>query len=658
MSRNPLSLVLVLHAHQPISNPDSIVQEVIDRCYRPVLTTLARHSKLPWVLHVSGSLLQRWQSLAPDLLDLVKSGVKRGLIELLGGGWHEPLLPFIPSVDRQGQFKELARRLKSLFGASPHGVWLAERVWEPSFPVDLVSAGAAYTLLDEHAFLQTGWAEHQLTGPFLTEDQGSEIGIFPISRALRYLIPFAEHDVLMGSLYERAHRNGGVWVYADDIEKMGAWPGTYERMHEQGWLENFCELLTASTAWLRVERLDTIWARREFAGPAYLPATSYPEFLRWSLPPYLRGRPGTSGSPRHFLVRYPEVRLLQRRMLAASRAVHARPRPSAARLDQLWQSQTSCAYWHGWFGGAYDPVLRQSARMAAARAEHEALAPEGIAISREDVDGCGEAELIVHTPAQWLAVQPADGAVLGWEAARTGFDLFGVMHAWEEEGRIETEDALPTHLKPLAAFFLPARFSGIPFRGDSDARVIPMVLQAEHPSTSQDASNARIELVWALKLRLSEGEIPLRLRKEVKIADKGCRFEVNWHLTNESEAPIETALGFWLPVSVHPSRPDWVPEPGFPELGVESVDDQIEGEAIGIQELQVGIPGAETLLIRAEQPYTAWYQPMIQRLMVEGSERRLLQGLSLIITTYLYLEPKTEISFGFEFSRSVGTRDD
>jgi len=658
VSRNPLSLVLVLHAHQPISNPDEIVCEIIDRCYRPVLTTLSHHSALAFVLHVSGSLLQRWQKLAPDLIDLVKTGVRRGQIELLGGGWHEPLFPFIPAIDRQGQIRELARRVKTLFGTRPRGVWLAERVWEPSFPVDLSAAGADYTLLDDHAFLQTGWAEHQLTGPFLTEDQGCQIGIFPISRALRYLIPFADHDVLMNSLFERGQRNGGVWVYADDIEKMGAWPGTYERMHEQGWLETFCELLLGAADWLRLERLDTVWARNEWAGLAYLPTTSYPEFLRWSLPPYLRGRPGTSGSPRHFLVRYPEVRILQRRMLAASRAVHARSRPPAAWLDRLWQSQTSCAYWHGWFGGVYDPVLRQSARMAAAQVEHEARAVTGVELSREDVDGCGAPELIVRTPAQWLALQPSDGAMIGWEASHTGFDLCGVMHAWDEEGRLETEDALPTHLKPLAAFFLPAHFSGIPFRGDSDARVIPMILQAEPPRIDLYENELCIEIAWSLKLCLSEGDIPLRLRKTVKIADKGCRFEVNWHLRNESGNPVETALGFWLPVSVHPSRPDWVPEPGFPELGVESVDDQIEGEAIGIQELQVGIPGAETLLIRAEQPYTAWYQPMIQRLMVEGRERSLLQGLSLILTTSLHLEPRVDVSFGFELSRSSGTRDD
>ena len=75
-------------------------------------------------------------------------------------------------------------------GATPAGMWTPERVWESSLTSDIVDAGISYTVLDDFHFKAAGLNEEELTGYFLTEDDGRVLRIFPGSEHLRYTIPF------------------------------------------------------------------------------------------------------------------------------------------------------------------------------------------------------------------------------------------------------------------------------------------------------------------------------------------------------------------------------------------------------------------------------------------------------------------------------------
>ncbi len=58
----------------------------------------------------------------------------RGQVEIVGGGWYEPVLAALPERDRVGQLVRMADELERRFGTRPRGAWLAERVWEPDLP--------------------------------------------------------------------------------------------------------------------------------------------------------------------------------------------------------------------------------------------------------------------------------------------------------------------------------------------------------------------------------------------------------------------------------------------------------------------------------------------------------------------------------------------
>ena len=100
-------------------------------------------------------------------------------MEIVGGGFYEPILVVIPSEDRLEQITRLAGYIEKHFGRRPKGAWLAERVWEPQLPSSLGAAGVEYTLVDDNHFLGAGFELEQLFGYFTAEDQCHSVKVLP-----------------------------------------------------------------------------------------------------------------------------------------------------------------------------------------------------------------------------------------------------------------------------------------------------------------------------------------------------------------------------------------------------------------------------------------------------------------------------------------------
>jgi alpha-amylase/alpha-mannosidase (GH57 family) len=234
-----LRLALVFHQHQPAGNFPSVFQDVTERAYAPLVATLYRHPEVKATLHFSGPLLDWLEANRPDVIGDLSDLVRRGQIELLSGGYYEPVLVGVPRRDGVAQIRALSDRVHAIFGQRPLGAWLTERVWEPHLPSLLAEAGVAYTVLDDEHFIQAGLRSQELGESYVTEDQGLPLIVFPGSVKLRYLIPFRDVSQTMKELRARADEGARLVVYADDGEKFGAWPGTYQRVHKDGWLEQF-----------------------------------------------------------------------------------------------------------------------------------------------------------------------------------------------------------------------------------------------------------------------------------------------------------------------------------------------------------------------------------------------------------------------------------
>jgi alpha-amylase len=449
-----LAFCFGVHNHQPIGNFDHVMVEATERAYRPFLERLDRRPEVRLSVHCTGSLLEWLREHAPRTFDLLGTVAARGQVELLTGGFYEPILAVLPDHDKIGQIERLTTFLKAHFGVRARGMWLAERVWEPHLPRALSEAGVEYVLVDDRHFALAGLDVDTLGGYYLTDEQGQSVRVFPINQRLRYLIPFASVDETLEYLSAWRGRATAITM-VDDGEKFGVWPGTHAHVYEQGWLDRFFDRLL-STPWLTVTTLGEVVERIPASGRVYLPTASYGEMGEWALPAdaaraleaakaeigrlpdgerlagLLRG-----GFWRSFLVKYPEVGDTYWKMLRLSRAIHAAlvERPDDARLARgqvaLWRGQANDAYWHGVFGGCYLPHLRRSVKtslLGAERALVEAGAAPEKAWTREDGNGDGRVEVHVRTRALAVSLEPEAGGMvteLGYFPA--GLDVADVL---------------------------------------------------------------------------------------------------------------------------------------------------------------------------------------------------------------------------------------
>lgn len=470
--QNRIHLALGVHNHQPIGNWDRVVEDAFQQAYLPFVDVLERHPRIKMTLHYSGHLLAWLAAEHPEFVARLRELVAKGQIELLTGGYYEPVLSMIPDDDRLAQLAKQSQAIHAHVGQpeSP-GAWLAGRTWEPHLAKPLAQSGVRYTLVDDIHFRAAGLAPGAVYGHYVTEELGHALSLFPNHRALRALIPFQPPEKVIEHLRAQATSDGARLAVAfDDGEKFGVWPNAYQAVYIEGWLDGFFTALEENADWIELVTLGEYHARHRAWGRIYLPSASHQEMQAWALPseagvrldearatvdePYrdfLRG-----GYWRNFLTKYPEANVLHKKMLRVAErlervALGARPlQPGqtvedalseaedralawARAKDALWRAQSHDPYWHGVYGGIYLNHLRQ--------ANHRALIEACVEIDRLehgkgpfskrevfDLDRDGAAEVLVDTAAQGLMIAPGyGGALFGHDLKREGVNVLDTL---------------------------------------------------------------------------------------------------------------------------------------------------------------------------------------------------------------------------------------
>jgi alpha-amylase len=406
-------LILALHNHQPVGNFDGVFEESYRLGYLPFLEVLEDYPDVPVVLHTSGPLMEWLAERRPDYVARLRRLVEAGQVEVLGGGFYEPILTMIPERDRIGQIRAYSAYLEELLGARVRGMWVPERVWEQHLVSPIVRAGIEYTILDDFHFERAGLSGDDLFGYYLAEEEGSLLKIFPGSEALRYAIPFREPHASYEFLRDLARRRPGCTVVcADDGEKFGSWPETYDHVYTRGWLRRFFDMIRGNRDWLEPTTLAGAVDSSLPLGKVYLPDGSYREMTEWAmasdrflayrraverlgvhpdaeaLRPFVRA----GASWRNFKARYAESDEMYTRMLGVSKRLEALEGDPEADPDYLevarqalYRGQCNCPYWHGSFGGLYLPHLRNAIYGALIQADNALDDAEGLAGPRASI---------------------------------------------------------------------------------------------------------------------------------------------------------------------------------------------------------------------------------------------------------------------------------
>ncbi len=595
MPEKTIHFALALHAHQPTGNFDHVFQEAFERCYAPFLEELSAHPDLPFTLHYSGILLEWLEEHQPAYLDKLREMVGRGQVELIGGGFGEPILVMLSDRDRHGQLRKMSDYIESRFGEAPRGAWITERVWEQCLASDLAAAGLEYAMVDDSHFRLSGLRDEELLHSYTTEDRGRTICIFPLSEALRYHIPFRTVPETIDYLRSVATEEGErLIVYGDDTEKFGSWPGTHQHVYKKGWLARFFKALEENRSWLRLVKLGdalSLPAREK----VYLPDSSYREMTEWALPtrarqefeelrkkmgeelaaeaaPFFRG-----GAWRTFLAKYPESGEMYGRMMDVSRRVASLPDGSDAKREaelELYRGQCNCAYWHGVFGGLYLPHLRSAvySKLIAAEKIADGVARRGERWSeaeRIDFDFDGAPEVRLSSDRTVLFLQPhRGGRIVEIDDRKREFNLLATMtrrrEAYHRDVRAdvrqgEGEDVASIHdkvtskvqgLEKLLVYDPHRRVSLIDHFFPREATLERLaacepvdagdfaegVYEAELP---EGEKNAHVRLVRKGIVRAAGSALPVRVKKDVILPAGEDVVHIAYRIRNEGEERLE-----------------------------------------------------------------------------------------------------------------------
>ncbi|MGZ5439094.1 MAG: alpha-amylase/4-alpha-glucanotransferase domain-containing protein [Candidatus Aminicenantales bacterium] len=568
---NDLAFLFAVHNHQPVGNFPEIFKAAFNDCYRPLLEALAGHPGFRFALHFSGPLWEYMEKKERGCWDLVRELSVRGQVELLGGGFYEPVLSIIPEEDRLGQIRMMNDFLAENFGQRPRGLWLTERVWEPDLPRTLAAAGIEFTLLDEEHFHYAGVRDLHTT--YITESEGRSLRVFPIDKTLRYDIPFhslEDVESYLGTIREA----GGTAILGDDGEKFGVWPGTHKWVFEDGWLERF--LAFVEDRKIRMMSFAEYLDGHPPSGRVYLPPASYEEMMEWVLEPdeqaaFQRLKAGAGPEARRFLRggffrdfcrKYPEANHLHKRMIMVSREVRAAGNPGDG-LRQVYKGQCNDPYWHGVFGGLYLPHLREAAYGHLLEAEKTTPDPPGWKVLDYDCDG--RDELTYRDPTFGLIAKPAAGGTLveidyrPWSRNLTDVlsrrrEAYHRAAESAEEGSEsgksihELDKKLPPDAAELMRYDRHPRFSMIDhfFRAGTtpdDFRRVDFGEQGDFVdgAFSFEASGGELRLERRGMVRAGEERVPLVIRKTVATSDGSLRIDIE--VENLSGRPLDVTYG-------------------------------------------------------------------------------------------------------------------
>ena len=104
-----VKFIFCTHNHQPVGNFGWVFEKAYQLAYKPFLDVLSKHSDIKWNLHLSGILWEYLEREHKDYVKIVQNFVDNGKIEILSGGYFEPIMSSVPDKDKLGQIEKLTK---------------------------------------------------------------------------------------------------------------------------------------------------------------------------------------------------------------------------------------------------------------------------------------------------------------------------------------------------------------------------------------------------------------------------------------------------------------------------------------------------------------------------------------------------------------------
>lgn len=590
MTNKSIHFPIVFHFHQPVDNFKWVYDESYEKSYGPLMEKIYEHPKVKFALHFTGSLLEWLLQEKPEFKDMLVKSVKRGQVEIIGGGYYEPIFAIIPERDRIAQMKMLEKTVKQKLDYKVRGAWLSERVWEPNYPKFLKKAGLEYIIIDDNHLKGCGLTEDQTFYSYTTEDSGKVIRVFEINEQIRYLTPWKSAARAIKYVEKNADSNGDrLIVFLSDAEKMGVWGTTNKICYKEGHDEDnkipYIEALFSGIENSNVIKTTTLSEyidRYPSKGLIYFPTASYDKMEDWVLPTDIRKQIEElrddleednkldsqnrkypqylnqfvkGGFWRYFLVKYPESNNMHKKMLyvrerliqveeALRKGKNRASKLSASILeplnnawDQIYRAQCNDCYWHGQFGGVYLHFLRHAVYQHLIKAEkiidkleERINLKADIYIKSLDFDKDSNKEIIVSTDLMWIGIKPSDGGtIFELDYKPRSYNVLNTLTRWYEAYHELEEVAIDKWRKTLLRdHIILSTTENREFRDGKYVECGDFVDNMYVPSIDQTESVHSIIMKRRGNLNSSNDKIPVSIQKTLLVGSNDSKVNIEY----------------------------------------------------------------------------------------------------------------------------------
>jgi hypothetical protein len=331
------------HNHIPYGTKDEEFERIYTEKLKPFISALYQYPNVPAVLHYSGVLLYWIERNHPEFFMIISDLISRKQIELLGGGFYEPMMTLLPQADKIGQIEMLTTYIRKQFGKRPQGCWLPGSVWEQNMAGVLNTCGMAYTFLADAHFNRADIRDQAC----ISEDQGKLITVFPLSGRLYAELGQKKASLVLEAFLKElpSDKEQLISVFPDGLFK-----GTGATKNSEKAVHQFFEALSCITE-IPVElTLPTRFLKtHQDLKKAYFP----------------------NSSSRQFLITYPESNGVYSKMMFTHVLINQlrgdKARKQTAR-EELWKAQGYNTYSHEGNGGMNGDIYCNTLRNAAYKA--------------------------------------------------------------------------------------------------------------------------------------------------------------------------------------------------------------------------------------------------------------------------------------------------
>lgn len=510
-----LSMVLQLPPSTAYSMLDAVAKNLLMG-----ISKMLESGKVRFTVFLDGPTLEAAHSAArPLAFSRLRKAVEDGYLEILGGGFLDPMLPLFPTDLQSLQLEQHRKLVHKFFGLEPAGYYNSSMVWEMEMTELLEKNRFEYALVQESALQDALGRSTSVSGWYSVEDKGSILRVVPVSEKLSQAI--ANDDFNWLEIAEPYCRDGRSAVVVLDMPPA---PGDIVPFFER--LIDFIETNDIAT---------------KTVGAAVNDQNSEGRLSFLVSAGRRIGLPATAKTCRELLVRRPEINLFHKILLSLFRRGNAGLKDKTRQkfLETLYPSVSpifyrdlqdsegmrspQVRYWGNCF------VTKSSAFLA------ENLSFDGIRLEIADVLLEGRKLITAENHTFTFLLDYFGGGVLRYLNSK--ITSCNVLSSWRDDGEAAVG---------FQDYFLPNM--------DYNASKLDQLLaDREHALTApydyqikRHEAGTDIELLSEQPLSIGEKLGLLQIQKNFALSSAGSDFKLSYHVENTAFTLQKGFFGFLL----------------------------------------------------------------------------------------------------------------